>query len=90
MSSKERDKLYEVNINPIAQFPAEGIVIFGQKTLQVTPSALDRINVRRLLIFIKKGMSRISANTLFQQNIEQTWSDFKARADSFLGSVKAG
>ncbi len=90
LTSDERDRLYENNINPIASFPAEGIVVFGQKTLQVTPSALDRINVRRLLIFIKKGMSRISANTLFQQNIEQTWSDFKARAESFLGSVKAG
>lgn len=57
LTSDERDRLYENNINPIASFPAEGIVVFGQKTLQVTPSALDRINVRRLLIFIKKGMS---------------------------------
>ena len=45
--SRDRDKLYEANINPIANFPNEGIVVFGQKTLQVTPSALDRINVRR-------------------------------------------
>ena len=56
LNSKERDKLYEANINPIAQFPAEGIVIFGQKTLQVTPSALE-INVRRLMIFLKKSIS---------------------------------
>ncbi len=90
LTSGERDRLYENNINPIASFPAEGLVVFGQKTLQVTPSALDRINVRRLLIFVKKGMSRISATTLFEQNIEATWQDFKARADSFLGSVKAG
>ena len=90
LTSGERDRLYENNINPIASFPAEGLVIFGQKTLQVTPSALDRINVRRLLIFVKKGMSRISSTTLFEQNIEATWQDFKARADSFLGSVKAG
>ena len=52
LTSKERDDLYEANVNPIATFPSEGIVIFGQKTLQVTPSALDRINVRRLMIFI--------------------------------------
>jgi hypothetical protein len=90
LTSEERDRLYENNINPIASFPAEGIVVFGQKTLQVTPSALDRINVRRLLIFVKKGMSRISATTLFQQNIESTWAEFKARSESFLGSVKAG
>jgi hypothetical protein len=90
LTSEERDRLYENSINPIASFPAEGIVVFGQKTLQVTPSALDRINVRRLLIFVKKGMSRISATTLFQQNISDTWSDFKARSESFLGGVKAG
>ena len=90
LTSGERDRLYENNINPIASFPAEGLVVFGQKTLQVTPSALDRINVRRLLIFVKKGMSRISSTTLFEQNVDATWQDFKARADSFLGSVKAG
>ena len=90
LTSEERDRLYENNINPIASFPAEGIVVFGQKTLQVTPSALDRINVRRLLIFVKKGMSRISATTLFEQNIDTTWAAFKARSEEFLGSVKAG
>ena len=90
LTSEERDRLYENNINPIASFPAEGIVVFGQKTLQVTPSALDRINVRRLLIYIKKEMSRISAGTLFEQNIEATWAGFKAKADSFLGNVKSG
>ena len=54
LTSADRDDLYEANINPIGSFPNEGIVIFGQKTLQVTPSALDRINVRRLMIFVKK------------------------------------
>ena len=55
--SKDRDKLYSANINPIASFPAEGIVIFGQKTLQVTPSALDRVNVRRLMLLVKRRIS---------------------------------
>ena len=86
--SKERDKLYEANINPIAQFPAEGIVIFGQKTLQVTPSALDRINVRRLLIFLKKEISRVAATLLFDQNVQTTWDRFRGQVEPFLASVK--
>jgi len=90
LTSGERDRLYEANINPIASFPSEGIVVFGQKTLQVTPSALDRINVRRLMIFIKRGMSRIANTTLFDQNLPATWTRFKTRADNFLGNVKAG
>ena len=89
LNSKERDKLYEANINPIAQFPAEGIVIFGQKTLQVTPSALDRINVRRLMIFLKREISKIAATTLFDQNVQATWNRFKGPADILLASVKA-
>jgi len=90
LNSKDRDKLYAANINPIATFPSEGIVVFGQKTLQVTPSALDRINVRRLLIYVKKEISRIAATILFDQNVEVTWARFRSKADTFLGSVKAG
>jgi hypothetical protein len=90
LTSGERDRLYEANINPIASFPSEGIVVFGQKTLQVTPSALDRINVRRLMIFVKRGISRIASSTLFEQNLESTWTRFKTRADNFLGGVQAG
>ena len=88
LNSKQRDKLYEVNINPIASFPAEGIVIFGQKTLQVTQSALDRINVRRLMIFLRKEISRISARLLFDQNVESTWSRFLGQVEPFLASVQ--
>jgi hypothetical protein len=88
LTSRNRDDLYDVNINPIASFPAEGIVIFGQKTLQATQSALDRINIRRLMIFVKRGISRISTGTLFQPNVEATWNDFKSRAERFLNSVK--
>lgn len=89
LSSKERDKLYEANINPIAQFPAEGIVVFGQKTLQVTPSALDRINVRRLMIHVKKEISRMAATTLFDQNVQATWNRFLGKAEPFLKSVQS-
>ena len=88
LTSRNRDDLYDVNINPIASFPAEGIVVFGQKTLQATPSALDRINVRRLMIFVKRGISRISATTLFQPNVQATWDDFKSRSERFLNDVK--
>ena len=89
LTSKHRDSLYEANINPIAQFPAEGIVIFGQKTLQVTPSALDRINVRRLMVYVKKEISRMAATLLFDQNVDTTWNRFLSKAEPFLASVKS-
>ena len=89
LTSKDRDDLYEANINPIATFPAEGIVIFGQKTLQLTPSALDRINVRRLMIFVKKEISRMAATVLFDQNVSSTWNRFLSEAEPFLRGVQA-
>jgi hypothetical protein len=89
LTAKDRDKLYDVNINPIATFPAEGIVIFGQKTMQATPSALDRINVRRLMIFVKKEISRIAARLLFDQNVQSTWNKFRGQVEPFLDSVRA-
>lgn len=87
--SKDRDTLYQANINPIASFVSEGIVIFGQKTLQSTASALDRINVRRLLIHVKKEVSRISRNLLFEQNVQATWARFHGQVKPFLESIKA-
>jgi len=89
LTADQRDRLYEANINPIATFPAEGIVIFGQKTLQVTQSALDRINVRRLLIYVKKEVSRIAATTLFEPNVQVTWNAFLGKIEPFLASVQA-
>lgn len=87
--SSERDKLYEININPIATFPAEGIVIFGQKTLQSVPSATDRVNVRRLLNHVKVRISQIAATLLFDPNLDVTWDRFRNQAQSFLDGVKA-
>jgi len=84
----DRDNLYTANINPIAKFPSEGIVVFGQKTLQVTPSALDRINVRRMMIFVKKRISQIAANLLFDPNVQQTWLRFTSQVNPFLANVK--
>ena len=88
LTSDDRDALYETNINPIAKFPAEGIVIFGQKTLQQTASALDRINVRRLLIFLKREISFIASRLLFQQNTRDTWNVFLGQAKPLLDTVK--
>lgn len=90
LKSTQRDDLYAVNINPIANFPSEGIVIFGQKTLQATPSALDRINVRRLVIFLKKRISIIASGLLFDQNIKTTWQRFLNQVNPLMSSVKAG
>ena len=89
LTSKERDDLYDVRINPIASFPSEGIVVFGQKTLQLEASALDRINVRRLLIFLKKKISQIANNILFDQNVPATWARFIGQADPILKDVQA-
>lgn len=88
LTSKDRDRLYDNRINPIASFPSEGIVIFGQKTLQVEASALDRINVRRLLIHLKKRISNISNNILFDQNVPATWARFRGQVEPFLNDVK--
>ena len=89
LRAADRDDLYEINVNPIAQFPQEGVVIFGQKTLQSTPSALDRINVRRLLIYVKKEISRVANTVLFQPNVQDTWNRFLAQAEPILQSIKA-
>ena len=87
--SKDRDTLYQANINPVASFVSEGIVIFGQKTLQMTQSALDRINVRRLLIFVKREVSRISNTLLFEQNVRATWLKFKTKVELLLNGIKS-
>jgi len=89
LNSKERDLLYETNINPIASFPAEGIVIFGQKTLQVTESALDRINVRRLMNYVKKEISRVASTVLFDPDVQVTWERFLGQVNPFLASIQA-
>jgi hypothetical protein len=89
LTSKDRDDLYAAGVNPIAKFPAEGIVIFGQKTLQTTPSALDRVNVRRLMIFIKREISRVAARIVFAQNTRETWNRFLGEAEPILRNVKA-
>jgi hypothetical protein len=87
LTSRERDTLYEARINPIASFPSSGIVVFGQKTLQERQSALDRINVRRLVIYLKKQISILSTKILFEQNVQSTWARFRGLIAPFLDSV---
>ena len=88
LRAKDRDLLYEARINPIASFPSTGIVLFGQKTLQERPSALDRINVRRLVIFLKKQISILSTQILFEQNVQATWNRFKGLVEPLLANTK--
>jgi|13_taG_2_1085334.scaffolds.fasta_scaffold00249_10 hypothetical protein len=89
LSKADRDDLYNVNINPIARFPATGdTVIFGQKTLQPTDTALDRINVRRMMIYLKKRIGAISDQFLFEQGVKSTYDSFKAKINPILLQVK--
>ena len=89
LTSKDRDTLYDSRINPIASFPSSGLVVFGQKTLQERSSALDRINVRRLVIYLKKQISILSTQVLFDQNVPDTWSKFKALVEPLLANTQA-
>ena len=88
LTQAERDSLYEGRVNPIATFPATGVCIWGQKTLQVRPTALDRINVRRLLITLKKFIASSSRFLVFEQNTIQTRNRFLNIVNPFLESVQ--
>ena len=88
LTHQERDTLYEGRVNPIAAFPGQGICVWGQKTLQVAPSALDRINVRRLLIALKKFIASSSKFLVFEQNVASTRNKFLAIVNPYLESVQ--
>jgi len=87
LTRSQRDTLYNANVNPIATFPGSGIAVFGQKTLQKAASALDRVNVRRLLITLKKFVSDVSRNLVFEQNTNVTRNRFLAQVNPYLESV---
>jgi len=84
----DRDVLYNANINPIATFPNTGVVVFGQKTLQKAATALDRINVRRLLISVKSFIGQVSQNLVFEQNSLATRNNFLTQVNPYLESVQ--
>ena len=88
LTHAERDDLYENRINPIASFPGQGVVVFGQKTLQSKPSALDRINVRRLLIALRKFIASTSRYLVFEQNTAATRNRFLNVVNPYLNQVQ--
>jgi hypothetical protein len=89
LSQSNRDSLYQARINPIANFVNEGIVVFGQKTLQARPSALDRINVRRLLIAVKKFIASSTKFLVFEQNTAATRNRFLSIVNPYMEDVRA-
>ena len=89
LTHDERDTLYEERVNPIASFPGQGVVVWGQKTLQGRPSALDRVNVRRLLIKLKKFIASSSRYLVFEQNTAATRNRFLNIVNPFLESVQS-
>ena len=88
LSQASRDTLYTGKVNPIATFPGTGVVVYGQKTLQTRASALDRVNVRRLLIALKSYISQVANNLVFEQNTIATRNQFLSQVNPYLTSVQ--
>ena len=90
-SQNERDLLYGSGnaVNPIVKFPQDGITVWGQRTLQRTQSALDRVNVRMLLIFIKKNLTQLLRNFIFEPNDRILWRQVAATVEPFLADIQA-
>jgi len=88
LAHADRDTLYEANVNPIATFPGEGVVVWGQKTLQKKASALDRVNVRRLLINLKKFIASVSKYLIFENNTATTRNRFLSQVNPYMESVQ--
>jgi len=88
LTQTDRDTLYQNKVNPIATFPNQGVVVYGQKTLQTQASALDRVNVRRLLIALKDRISTISKTLVFEQNTIATRNAFLSQVNPYLESVQ--
>jgi hypothetical protein len=87
LSQNDRDVLYAANVNPLATFPGNGVVVFGQKTLQRKATALDRVNVRRLLISLKGFIGQVANNLVFEQNTTITRNRFLSQVNPYLDSV---
>jgi hypothetical protein len=88
LSQGTRDNLYQGKINPIATFPGQGVVVYGNKTLQTKASALDRVNVRRLMIALKRYIGQIANGLVFEQNNASTRNSFLAQVNPYLESVQ--
>jgi phage tail sheath protein FI len=88
LSPTDRDNLYLANVNPIATFPGRGPVAYGQKTLQKNKTALDRVNVRRLLIELKRTIGNIANNLVFEQNTTTTRNRFLSQVNPYMESIQ--
>lgn len=88
LGTNDRDTLYQNKVNPIASFPGVGLVAYGQKTLQTKASALDRINVRRLLINLKRYVRVVAESLLFEQNTLTTRNNFVSQVNPYMESVQ--
>ena len=88
LSTSDRDTLYDSNVNPIATFPKTGVVVFGQKTLQKGASALDRVNVRRLMIELKSYIGQLADTLVFEQNTITTRNNFVAKVTPYLEAIQ--
>jgi uncharacterized protein len=88
LTQANRDALYANNVNPIATLPKQGVVVYGQKTLQKAQSALDRVNVRRLMIELKNYIRQIADTIVFEQNTIQTRTSFISRVNPYLEAIQ--
>lgn len=88
LSQTQKDTLYSNNVNPLATLPKQGVVVFGQKTLQKEASALDRVNVRRLMIELKSYIRQIADTVVFEQNTATTRNSFIARVTPYLETIQ--
>ena len=89
LTFSDRDDLYDANINPIAKFPREGTVILGQKTLQAAQSALDRVNVRRMILEVRRAVKGVAQRILFEPNNFATWTKFTGMVTPILERIQA-
>jgi hypothetical protein len=87
LSANDRDDLYAANVNPLATFPGEGVVAFGQKTFQKRSTSLDRINVRRLLINLKRFVASTSRQLVFEQNTTVTRNRFLSVVNPYMEQI---
>jgi hypothetical protein len=88
LTQSDKDNLYTGKVNPLATLPGRGVVVYGQKTLQTQSSALDRVNVRRLLISLKSYISQVADNLVFEQNTAATRNQFLSQVNPYLESVQ--
>jgi len=87
LTQGSRDAMYEQKMNPIAKFPTEGVVVFGQKSMHASASALDRVNVARLTAYLRERFAVIARPFLFEPNDASTRSNAKATFDGFLSNI---